>query len=143
LSYFSVCLFAAIRGYLLFYLFLNSLFYIQFIVSAAIICYQNNLSSARRQLVSELKRLLGVNFSSAFMAGGRGRHGQVPNEEVPYHNRDVQNVTIEDLQRQVVELTQSLAAQNLEKDRKMDDRDSDSSFENPYHNPVLGREQRG
>jgi hypothetical protein len=25
----------------------------------------------------------------------------------------------------------------------MDDRDSDSSFENPYHNPVLGREKRG
>jgi len=34
-------------------------------------------------------------------------------------------------------------AQNLEKDREMDDRDSDSSFENPYHNPILGREQRG
>jgi hypothetical protein len=31
------------------------------------------------------------------MAGGRGRRGQVPNEEVSYHKRDVQNVTIEDL----------------------------------------------
>ncbi|GLT54896.1 hypothetical protein SLA2020_280550 [Shorea laevis] len=43
----------------------------------------------------------------------------------------------------VAELTQRLAAQNLERDREMDDRDSDSSFENPYHNPVLDREQRG
>jgi len=127
---------------LLFYLFLDSHFYLQFIVSAAIIRCQNNLSSAWRQLVLELKRLLGVNFSSAFMAGGRGRHGQVSNEEVPYYRRDVQDVTIEDLQRQVTDLTQHLVAQNLERDREMDDRDSDSSIENPYHNPVLGREHR-
>jgi hypothetical protein len=37
------------------------------------------------------------------MAGGRGRgrRGQVPNEEVPYHERNVRDVTIEDLARQV------------------------------------------
>jgi hypothetical protein len=48
---------------------------------------------------------------------------------------------IEDLQNQVAQLTQRLAVQNLERDREMDDRDSDSSFENPCHNPVLGWEQ--
>jgi hypothetical protein len=64
--------------------------------------------------------------------------GHVPNEEVPYHKRDVQDVTIKNLQRQVAKLTQRLAVQNLERDR-----DSDSSFENPYHNPVLDREQCG
>jgi hypothetical protein len=79
------------------------------------------------------------------MAGGHGRGwcGQVPNEEVPYHKCDVQDVTIEDLQRQVAELTQRLAVQNLERDREMDDRDSNSNFENPYHNSVMGWEQRG
>jgi hypothetical protein len=94
-------------------------------------------------LVSELARLLGVKFSSAFMAGGRGRRGQASNEEVPYHKRHVQDMTIEDLQRQVAELTQRLTAQNLEMDREMDGWDLDSSFENPYHNPILGREQLG
>jgi len=77
------------------------------------------------------------------MAGGRGWRGQVLNEEVPYYKCDVQDVTIEDLQRQVVELTQHLAAQNLERDHEMDDRDSDSNFENPYHNLVLGWELCG
>ena len=44
------------------------------------------------------------------MAGGRGcgRRGQVLNEEVPYHERNVQDVMIEDLERQVAELTQRL-----------------------------------
>jgi hypothetical protein len=51
-------------------------------------------------------------------------------------------VTIEDLERQVAELTQCLEAQNLERDCEMDDHDSESNFENLYHNPVLGREQR-
>lgn len=33
---------------------------------------------------------------------GRDRHGQVPNEEVPYHDHNIrQDVMIEDLQRQV------------------------------------------
>jgi hypothetical protein len=31
----------------------------------------------------------------------------------------------------------------LERDPEIDDRNSDSSFENLYHNPVLGREQCG
>jgi hypothetical protein len=43
------------------------------------------------------------------MIGGRGWRGQVPNEEVPYHEHSVQNMMIEDLQRHVVELTQHLA----------------------------------
>ena len=46
------------------------------------------------------------------MAGGHGfgRRGQVPHEEVLYHERNVRDVTIEDLERQVVELTQCLEA---------------------------------
>jgi hypothetical protein len=78
------------------------------------------------------------------MAGGhgRGQRGQVPNEEVPYHEHNVRDVMIEDLERQVTKLTKRLEAQNLERDRKMDDRDLESNFENPYHNPMLGREQR-
>ena len=47
---------------------------------------------------------------------------------------------IEDLERHVAELTQRLEAQNLERDREMDDRDSESNFENPYHNPILGQQ---
>jgi hypothetical protein len=43
------------------------------------------------------------------MTGGRGRGRgwcrQVPNEEVTYHERSLQDVIIEDLQRQVAELT--------------------------------------
>jgi hypothetical protein len=37
---------------------------------------------------------------------------QVLNEEVSYHKRDVQDVTNENLQRQVAELSQGLAVQN-------------------------------
>jgi hypothetical protein len=55
---------------------------------------------------------------------GRGWRGQVPNEEVPYHKHSVQDVMIEDLQRQVAELTQCLAAQNLEMHRDIDGSDS-------------------
>jgi hypothetical protein len=42
-----------------------------------------------------------VNFSSYFLVGGRGRgwRGQVLNEEVPYDERNVRDVTIEDLER--------------------------------------------
>jgi len=47
------------------------------------------------------------------------------------------------LQRQDAELTQCLAAQNMEMYRNIDDRDSKSNFKNPYHNPVLIREHRG
>jgi hypothetical protein len=48
------------------------------------------------------------------MTGGSGWCGQVLKEEVPYHERSVQDVMIEDLQQQVVELTQRLATQNME-----------------------------
>ncbi|XP_022875589.1 uncharacterized protein LOC111394033 [Olea europaea var. sylvestris] len=44
---------------------------------------------------------------------GRGRRGQVPIEEVQHRDRNVQDVTIEDLQRQVAELTQRLAEQEF------------------------------
>jgi hypothetical protein len=74
---------------------------------------------------------------------GRGRRGQVPNEEVPYHDHNIRDVTIEDLQRQVAELTQRLAAQNLEMHRDIDGRNAESNFESPYHNTVLIREQHG
>jgi hypothetical protein len=75
-------------------------------IFAVIIRCQNNLSSGRRQLVSELKRFLGVNFHHfAYMTGGCGWHGQVPNEEVSCHECSLQDVMIEDLQRQVAELT--------------------------------------
>jgi hypothetical protein len=75
------------------------------------------------------------------MAGGRGRRGQVPNEEAPHHDRNVQDVMIEDLQRQVADLAQRLAAQEVG-NREMNS-DSDSTFDNPYHNPAPYREQRG
>ncbi|KAE8676344.1 putative CCCH-type zinc finger family protein [Hibiscus syriacus] len=50
------------------------------------------------------------------MAGGRGRgrREQVPNEEAQRRDRSVQDVMIADLQRQVAELTQCLAAQDFE-----------------------------
>jgi hypothetical protein len=50
---------------------------------------------------------------------------------------------IEDLQKQVVELIQHLAAQNMEMYRDIDDCNSESNFENLYHNPVLVQEHRG
>jgi hypothetical protein len=51
-------------------------------------------------------------------------------------------VMIEDLQRQVAELTQHLAAQNLKMYCDIDCRNSKSNFENLYHKPVLFQEQR-
>jgi hypothetical protein len=39
------------------------------------------------------------------MTSGHGQCGQVLKEEVPYHERSIQDVMIEDLQRQVAELT--------------------------------------
>jgi hypothetical protein len=72
------------------------------------------------------------------MTGGRGgRRGQVPNEEALHHDCNVQDVMIEDLQRQVAELTQRLATQNMGTECDIDSRNSESNFENPYHNPVL------
>jgi len=50
------------------------------------------------------------------MARGRGRSGPIPNEEVPTHERSIQDVMIEDLQRQVTELTRRLATQKLDHD---------------------------
>jgi hypothetical protein len=44
---------------------------------------------------------------------------------------------IKDLQKHVVELTQRLAAQNMEMYCDIDGHDSESNFENPDHNPVL------
>jgi hypothetical protein len=48
---------------------------------------------------------------------------------------------IEDLHRQVAELAQSLATQNLEMYCDIDGCNSESNFENPYHKPVLVWEQ--
>lgn len=102
---------------------------------------QNNHYSARRQLVSEHQHLPGRLFHQFLMAGrGRGRRGQVPDEEVPYRDRNVQDVLVEDLQRQVAELTQRLVAQDF---GNVEGHESDSSFENPYHHRVRGREHRG
>ncbi|KAE8697779.1 putative Quercetin 3-O-methyltransferase 1 [Hibiscus syriacus] len=67
------------------------------------------------------------------MAGGRGHREQVPNEEAQRRDRNVQDVMIANLQRQVAELTQRLAAQDFE-DREASDHDTNSAFENPYHN---------
>ena len=49
---------------------------------------------------------------------------------------------IEDLQRQVAELTQHVTAQNLEMNCDVDGRNSNSNFENLYDKPILVREQR-
>jgi len=72
----------------------------------------------------------------------RGRRRQVLNEEVSYHEWSVQDMMIEDLQRQVTELTQRLAMQNMEIDCDIDNRNSKFNFENLYYNLVLFREHR-
>jgi hypothetical protein len=80
------------------------------------------------------------------MAGGRRRggrrRGQVPNEEAPHRDCNVQDVMIGDLQRQVAELIQCLAAQDVS-NREIENFDSDSTFNSPYHNPAPCREHRG
>ncbi|KAE8710906.1 putative CCCH-type zinc finger family protein [Hibiscus syriacus] len=83
-------------------------------------------------------------ISPVSMAGGRGRgrREQVPNEEAQHRDRNVQDVMIADLQRQVAELTQRLAAQDFE-DREASDHDTNSALENPYHNRALFQEHRG
>ncbi|XP_042386450.1 activity-regulated cytoskeleton associated protein 1-like [Zingiber officinale] len=74
---------------------------------------------------------------------GRGRNGQVPNEEAQYCDRNIQDVMmIEDLQKQVAELTQRLAARDF-KDREISDRNSESTFENSYHHRTTYREHCG
>ncbi|KAG5235487.1 CCCH-type zinc finger family protein [Salix suchowensis] len=77
------------------------------------------------------------------MAGRRGRErcGLVRNEEVQHHDRIIQEEHIADLQRQVAELTQRLAAQDLE--NEITDHDSDSTFDNPFHHRHNEREARG
>jgi hypothetical protein len=52
-------------------------------------------------------------------------------------------VIIEGLQRQVMELTQHLAAQNMKMYHDINGHDSESNFKNPYHNPVLVQEKCG
>jgi len=65
-----------------------------------LISLQNNRYSIRRQLVLELQYFLETSSSSVSMADGRGGHrGQVPNEEAPHCDRNVQDMMIEDLQR--------------------------------------------
>ncbi|KAE8715853.1 putative Quercetin 3-O-methyltransferase 1 [Hibiscus syriacus] len=86
--------------------------------------------------------LLAITLATVSMAGGRGRREKVPNEEAQRRDRNVQDVMIANLQRQVVELTQRLAAQDFE-DREASDHDTNSAFENPYHNRALFREHRG
>lgn len=77
------------------------------------------------------------------MASGHSWRGQVPNEEVTYRERNVQDVIIEDLQRQVAELTWRLE-QIMEGDRDMEDHGLESStLENLYHNFALGQDKRG
>jgi hypothetical protein len=86
-----------------------------------------------------------MSSSSVSMAGGRGCGGcceQVPNEEALDRDRNVQDVMIEDLQRQIAELTQHLAAQEVG-NRETENFDSDSTFDNPYHNPAPNQGHRG
>jgi hypothetical protein len=110
-----------------------------FLANCLLISLHNNRYFVRCQLVSELQHFLETSSSSVSMAGGCG---QVPNEEAPHRDRNVQDVMIENLQRQVAELAQRLAAQevgNLE----MENSNSDSTFENLYHNPAPYWEHRG
>jgi hypothetical protein len=73
------------------------------------------------------------------MTGGCGFcwGGLVSNEEASYHERSLQDVMIEDLQRQVAELNQRLAAQNMEMYCDIDGHNSEFNFENLYHSHVL------
>jgi hypothetical protein len=80
-------------------------FLVFFIANYLLISLQNNRYYVRPQLVSKLQHFPETSSSSVLMAGGRGGHcGQVPNEEAPHRDRNVQDVMIEDLQRQVAEL---------------------------------------
>jgi hypothetical protein len=123
---------------------LGIIFLVFFLANCLLNILQNNYYSVQLQLVLELQHFPKTSSSSVSMAssyGHGGRHGQVPNEEVPHRDRNLK--MIEDLQKQVVELTQRLAAQNMVTKWDIDDRNSESNFKNPYHNPVLVREQRG
>jgi len=77
-----------------------------FLANCLLNSLQNNRYSVRRQLVSEVQHFPETSSSSVSMGHGRrGRLWQVPNEEAPYCDRNIQDVMIEDLQRQVAELT--------------------------------------
>jgi hypothetical protein len=96
-------------------------------------------------LVSKLQRFSETSSSSVSMVGDRGhggRCGQVPNEETLHRDHNVQDMMIEDLHRQVAELTQCLAEQEVG-NREMENSDSDSFFDNPNHNSAPYREQCG
>jgi hypothetical protein len=85
------------------------------------------------------------NFSLVFINSAccLGWHGQVPNEEVvPYYERNIQDVMIEDLEMWVAQLTRRLAVQNWELYHNIDCHDSQSNFKNPYNNPVVVGEWR-
>jgi hypothetical protein len=106
-----------------------------------------DFATHRRATVKICLYVKRLNFMKCFVLKkkkkGLSHRGQVPNEEAPHHDRNVQDVMIEDLQRQVAELTQCLAEQNIDTKCDIDDRNSKSNFENTYYNPVLVREQRG
>jgi hypothetical protein len=70
-------------------------FLVFFLTNYLLISLQNNRYSVRRQLVSELQHFPETSSSSVSMAGGR--RGQVPNEEAPHRDRNVQDMMIEDL----------------------------------------------
>jgi hypothetical protein len=83
-------------------------FFVFFLANYLLVSLQNNRYSVRRQLVLEFQHFPETSSSSVSMAGGRGRggcRGQVPNEEAPRCDCNVQDVMIKDLQRQVAELT--------------------------------------
>ncbi|XP_022858917.1 uncharacterized protein LOC111379712 [Olea europaea var. sylvestris] len=61
--------------------------------------------------------------------------------EVPHRDRNIQDVTIEDLHRQVAELTQRLAEQEFS-NHDVEGHDFDTSFENPYHHRARVWEHR-
>ena len=73
---------------------------------------------------------------------GHGGRGQGPTEEAPNHDRSIRDVTIEDLQAHVAELTRRLVAQEFG-NREREFSDSDSTLENPYHIHARNREHRG
>jgi len=63
-------------------------------------------------------------------------------EEFQPCERGMQDIMIKDLQWKVAELIHHLA-QTMKLTHDMDDRNLESSFENLYHNPALGREHCG
>jgi hypothetical protein len=143
-------------------------FLVLLLANYLLISLENNCYSVQRQLVLEFQHVPEKSSSSVSMAGGRRRcRGQVPTEKAPHRDRNVQDGTIEDLQRQVAELAQRLEKVPTEeashRDRniqdvmiedlqrqvvelaqrlavqefgncEMENSDSDSTFDNPYHN---------